>query len=135
LTHASCTHLAGLPHPTTIFCPAALKEVLAGLWDSIQAAAGHCRGDSPSVFKAILDTPHNALIVTDGLWGQVDGRPYLMSDLVHVGLLAVRPFSRWAADVDAAAFGDERLHVVMAPTPAHLHLWRLHHEQLSRRRY
>jgi hypothetical protein len=43
--------------------------------------------------------------------------------MVQANLLALRPYSHWAADIDAAAFGPrQRSTVVTAPTPLHLYL-------------
>jgi hypothetical protein len=42
---------------------------------------------------------------------------------VRANLLALRPYSPWAADIDVAAFGPrQRFTVVTAPTPLHLYL-------------
>jgi hypothetical protein len=82
--------------------------------------AGYTAADYATAANAILQSPYKA--VNDEELEAVLGEQPLEA-MVQANLLALRPYSHWAADIDAAAFGPgRRFTVVTAPTPLHLYL-------------
>jgi len=74
----------------------------------------------PWQLDAILKSPYKAVDEQD-LTAVLGKQP--LEAMVQANLLALRPYSFWAEDIDAAAFGvNLDATVVTAPTPLHLHL-------------
>ncbi|KAF6263071.1 hypothetical protein COO60DRAFT_1635487 [Scenedesmus sp. NREL 46B-D3] len=87
-----------------------LSQVTKDVWRSMKPGyrpapdAGYTAADYATAVDAILKSPYKA--VND-----------------EANLLALRPYSPWAADIDAAAFGPKRrFTMVTAPPPLHLFL-------------
>lgn len=82
--------------------------------------AAYTAADYAIAVNAILKSSYK--VVDDEDLTAVLGEPPLEA-MVQANLLALRPYSPWAADIDAAAFGPgQRFTVVTAPTPIHLYL-------------
>eukprot|EP00877_Chromochloris_zofingiensis_P011590 jgi/Chrzof1/6685/Cz19g05200.t1 len=83
--------------------------------------AGYTAADCATAVKAILDSPYKA--VDEDLLSSQLGSLEPLQAMVKANLLALRPFSPWAYDVSAKAFGPERLAtVITAPSALHLYL-------------
>jgi hypothetical protein len=89
------------------------------------ADAAYTAADYATAVDAILKSPFKAVNGVDLI--AVLGQQSLEA-MVQANLLALRPYSHWAEDIDAAAFGvDLDATVVMAPTPLHLYLMERKH--------
>lgn len=105
---------------------AALSQVVKDVWGTMKPGyrpapdAGYTAADHATAVNAILESPYKAVNAED--LEAVLGRQPLEA-MVQANLLALRPYSSWATDIDVAAFGPEqRLTVVTAPTSLHLYL-------------
>lgn len=105
---------------------AALSQVAKDVWGTMEGGyvpafnAGYTARDYATAVAAILESPYNAVDKQE-LIALLGKQP--LEAMVQANLLALRPYSPWAADIDAAAFGvDLDATVVTAPTPLHLHL-------------
>jgi hypothetical protein len=82
--------------------------------------AGYTAADYATAVNAILQNPYKA-VIDEELEAVVGELP--LEAMMQANLLALRPYSQWAADIDAAAFGaNSRATVVTAPTPIQLYL-------------
>ena len=84
------------------------------------ADAGYTATDYATAVKAILESPYNAV---DKQQLMAELGKQALDAMVHANLLALRPYSSWATDIDVEAFGPKkRSTVVTAPTTLHLYL-------------
>lgn len=86
--------------------------------------AGYKAKDYAAAVKAILGSPYNAVVV-DTLEATLSSQQpeEVVKAMVRANLLALRPFSYWAKDIDPAAFGpDMDATVVAAPSAVELYL-------------
>eukprot|EP00878_Enallax_costatus_P016131 GHUV01016920.1.p2 GENE.GHUV01016920.1~~GHUV01016920.1.p2 ORF type:complete len:234 (+),score=95.96 GHUV01016920.1:1598-2299(+) len=114
--------------------PAALTQLTKDVWLTMKPGrlpapdAGYTATDYATAVKDILDSDHNA--VEDVGLAEKLGKQSLDA-MVQANLLALRPYSSWAADIDDAAFGpDQCFTVVTAPTTLHLYLMKRHRSML-----
>lgn len=114
---------------------AALAHLAKDTWIAMRHAyqprpgAGYTASDYATAVKAILESPYSA--VDSNLLQVALGGAQPLEAMVAAGQLAMRPFSPWAHDIDAAAFGERGLAVVVtAPSSMHLHLMTLHRDEL-----
>jgi hypothetical protein len=105
---------------------AALSQVAKDVWGTMEdgyvpaSNAGYAARDYATAVAAILESPYNA-VDKQQLTAVLGQQP--LEAMVRANLLALRPYSPWAADIDVAAFGPrQRFTVVTAPTPLHLYL-------------
>lgn len=107
---------------------AATSRLVKDVWRTMNCGyrptsdAGYTAADyaTAAAVDAILKSPYKAVDDEDLI--PVLGQQSLEA-MVQANLLALRPYSHWAADIDAAAFGaDLDATVVTAPTPLHLYL-------------
>lgn len=105
---------------------AALSQVAKDVWRTMNPGyrpapdAAYTSADYAMAVDAILKSPYKAVDEED-LTAVLGKQP--LEAMVQANLLALRPYSFWAEDIDAAAFGvDLDATVVTAPTPLHLHL-------------
>lgn len=113
---------------------AALEALARTVWITMRrgympkADAGYTAADYATAVKAILDSPHHA-VAQDQLDAVLGDQA--TSALVQANLLALRPYSYWAKDIDLAAFGPGKDSVVVtALTPLHLFNMHRHKERL-----
>jgi hypothetical protein len=107
---------------------AALRQVVKDVWRTMKpgyrpaADAAYTAADYAIAVDAILKSPYKA--VDEEQLEAVIGQRSLQA-MVRMKQLALRPYSHWAADINAAAFGAQlRATVVTAPTPLHLYPYR-----------
>jgi hypothetical protein len=87
---------------------AALSQVAKDVWGTMKRGyrpppgAGYTAADYATAVDAILKSPYKA--VNDEELEAVLGQQSLEA-MVQANLLALRPYSHWAADIDFAAFG------------------------------
>jgi len=105
---------------------AAMSRLVKDVWRTMDprywpaADVAYTVADYATAVDAILQSLYKAVDDVDliAVLGQ-----QLLEAMVRANLLAFRPYSHWAADIDAAAFGaDLDATVVTAPTPLHLFL-------------
>jgi hypothetical protein len=108
-----------------------MSRLVKDVWRTMKSGyrptpgAGYTAADYATAVDAILQSPFKA--VNDEHLEAVLGEQPLEA-MVQANLLALRPYSHWAADIDAAAFGvDLDATVVTAPTPLHLYLMERKH--------
>eukprot|EP00882_Tetradesmus_deserticola_P018351 GHRQ01019711.1.p1 GENE.GHRQ01019711.1~~GHRQ01019711.1.p1 ORF type:complete len:274 (+),score=89.16 GHRQ01019711.1:126-824(+) len=107
---------------------AALSQVVKDVWGTMEDGyvpdpdAGYTAADYATAVNAILESPYNA-VLKQRLMAVLGKRP--LEAMVRANLLALRPYSSWATDIDVAAFGPRlRSTVVTALTALHLFLMR-----------
>ncbi len=115
---------------------AAHTAALAGLTSRIRCAlearcwpargAGYTKAQYDDAVAALLESPHNAVGLSqmEQLLGDGDRSEgaAALEALLQAGLLALRPYSDWARDMEPAAFGPHSLPVITAPSAVHLHV-------------
>jgi hypothetical protein len=111
---------------------AALSQVAKDVWGTMEAGytpkpgAGYTAADYAAAVKAILDSPYKAVNkkrLEAALGSQPGVALEVLEAMVQANLLALRPYSPWARDIDPEAFGPgRRSMVVTAPSALHLYL-------------
>lgn len=106
--------------------PAALKQVTKDVWSVMRKGcnpaegAGYSARDYALAVKAILESPFKA--VDEDTLENALGK-HVVRAMVGANLLALRPYSAWAKDIDPAAYGPDGLSsVVAAPSAMALYL-------------
>jgi hypothetical protein len=114
--------------------PAALSQVVKDVWGCMSDGhrpspdAGYTASDYATAVNAILQSPYKA-VADHELYAVLGKQP--LEAMVQAKLLALRPYSHWAADIDAAAFGPaQRFTVVTAYSPLHLYLMEEEHSTI-----
>jgi hypothetical protein len=117
---------------------AALSQVAKDVWGTMRKGykptpgAGYTAADYGAAVKAILDSPYHAVDI-DSLEEALRSphQDTVVEAMVQANLLALRPYSTWAKDIEPAAFGpDERFTVVTAPSALHLYLMQKNRDTL-----
>ena len=109
-------------------CSAALTKIIKIVHRSVRlglkpsADAGFTAQQYATAVKAITTAPAHAVLaeVLQKLLGGGTAGKEVLQAMVRDNLVAYRPYSDWAMDIDMDAFGPQRREVVTAPTPAHL---------------
>ena len=114
--------------PTGRMCSAALTDVIKTVRPSVQRGlepsvdAGFTAQQYASAITAIVTGPAHAVLASElkKLLGGGNAGKEVLQALVRENLVAYRPYSTWATDIDMDAFGPQQEEVVTAPTLAHL---------------
>ncbi|KAK9829427.1 hypothetical protein WJX72_005786 [[Myrmecia] bisecta] len=103
-------------------------------WKQVYEVCGGNAGLLIRAAKPNLQTALTDIITTvrpsveRGLEPSIDAgftaQQQVLQAMVRENLLAYRPYSTWATDIEVDAFGPKRREVVTPPTPAHLHCMR-----------
>ncbi|KAK9820217.1 hypothetical protein WJX72_007582 [[Myrmecia] bisecta] len=110
----------------------ALTDIITTVRPSVERGlkpspdAGWTAQHYATAVKEIIDAPWHAVpasALEDKFGSGYAGRQVLQA-MMRENLVAYRPYSTWASDIDMDAFGPKRVEVVTAPTPAHLHCMR-----------
>jgi hypothetical protein len=119
---------------------AALSQVAKDVWGTMEVGhapepgAGYTAADYATAVKAILDSPYQAVNkkrIEAALGGQPGVALEVLEAMVQANLLALRPYSPWAKDIDPEAFGPRRqFTVVTAPSALHLYLMQVEQDTL-----
>jgi len=108
----------------------ALSQMCMDTWSAMRAGyrpgpgAGYTAKDYATAIKAILDSPYNAVTI-DVLEAALSSTQpeVVVKAMVAANLLALRPYSPWAKDIDSRAFGrTRRATLVTAPSAVQLYL-------------
>ena len=123
--------LSSITTPATgaLLLPAALAFVWTGVWWNMRRGirpppgAGYTASDYAAAVNAILGSPYKAVDIGSLEAALGSQQPSVAVEaMVKANLLALRPYSSWASDVDVAAFGPTQdWVVVMAPSAVELY--------------
>jgi len=116
---------------------AALRGVTGDVWEALKAGsapsadAGYTSKQFSTAVQALVESPFRSGAVDAQELGSKLGGAAALNAMVKADLVAIRPFSDWAQDIEPEAFGPKmRSSVVTAATPVHLHLMREEQEAL-----